>query len=88
MPNPNMIARPKMLGPAKVVIPKYLGLGVVARLRCESDIVTTCIPKNHSFFFLLTSNFSEEIIYKIAHIKVVKRTISHLHMQYFSFPIT
>jgi hypothetical protein len=52
MPNPNMIARPKTLGPTKVAISKYLGPGVVARLRCEFDIVATRIPKNHSIIFI------------------------------------
>ena len=44
----------------------------------------TRIPKIHSFF-LLISNSSEEISYKIAQIKIVKRTINLLHIQYFLF---
>jgi hypothetical protein len=47
-------------------------------------ILTTCIPKIHSIFFFI-SNVSEEIIYKITQIKIVKRTISLLHVQYFLF---
>jgi asparagine N-glycosylation enzyme membrane subunit Stt3 len=47
--------------------------------------LTIHILKIHSIFFLLISNFSEEIIYKIAQIKIVKRTISLLHIQYIFF---
>jgi hypothetical protein len=46
--------------------------------------LTTCIPKIHSLF-LLISNFSEEIIYKIVQIKIVKKKVGLLHIQYFLF---
>jgi hypothetical protein len=55
--------------------------GVVARLRCGFGIVVTRLL----IFSLLISNFSEEIIYKIAQIKKFKRTINLLHIQYFLF---
>jgi hypothetical protein len=55
--------------------------GMVARLRCGFGIVVTRLL----IFSLLISNFSEEIIYKIAQIKKFKRTINFLHIQYFLF---
>jgi len=43
-------------------------------------ILTTHIPKIHLIIFLLISNFSKEIMYKITQINIVKRTISLLHL--------
>jgi len=60
---------------------------MVARSRRESNVIATCIPKIHSIFFIVISNFSKEIIYKIVQIKIVKRTINLLNIQYF-FPMT
>ena len=38
------------------------------------------IPKIHLIIFLLIFNFSEEIMYKITQINIVKKTISLLHL--------
>ena len=53
-----MVVRLKALWPGMVSKLMYIG----------SDIVVTCIPKIQSIVFLLISNFSEEIIYKLAQI--------------------
>jgi hypothetical protein len=64
-----MVVKPKALRPSVIARPKAFGSGMVSKfMYLGFDIVVTCIPKIQLIVFLLISNFSEEIIYKLAQI--------------------